>query len=177
MKFKVHITSLLLLCGTFSVQAKDIVLFNGKNPVSYTVNSNPSPVVNIALNMFSSDMQAVTGKKAKSKSDSPLAIYQLDALTDKEFKEVSRIDFPLNKIIVSKDAFWMGVKNDKLYIIGNNGRGTAYGILELSKISGVSPWIWWGDVHPEKKIAAYHQRQIPNPTSSFRRISRYIHQR
>ena len=167
MKFKVHITSLLLLCGTFSVQAKDIVLFNGKNPVSYTVNSNPSPVVNIALNMFSSDMQAVTGKKAKSKSDSPLAIYQLDALTDKEFKEVSRIDFPLNKIIVSKDAFWMGVKNDKLYIIGNNGRGTAYGILELSKISGVSPWIWWGDVHPEKKSQLiindkYQTLQVPS---------------
>ncbi len=167
MKFKVHITSLLLLCGTFSVQAKDIVLFNGKNPVSYTVNSNPSPVVNIALNMFSSDMQAVTGKKAKSKSDSPLAIYQLDALTDKEFKEVSRIDFPLNKIIVSKDAFWMGVKNGKLYIIGNNGRGTAYGILELSKISGVSPWIWWGDVHPEKKSQLiindkYQTLQVPS---------------
>lgn len=167
MKFKVHITSLLLLCGTFSVQAKDIVLFNGKNPVSYTVNNNPSPVVNIALNMFSSDMQAVTGKKAKSKSDSPLAIYQLDALTDKEFKEVSRIDFPLNKIIVSKDAFWMGVKNDKLYIIGNNGRGTAYGILELSKISGVSPWIWWGDVHPEKKSQLiindkYQTLQVPS---------------
>lgn len=167
MKFKVHITSLLLLCGTFSVQAKDIVLFNGKNPVSYTVNSNPSPVVNIALNMFSSDMQAVTGKKAKSKSDSPLAIYQLDALTDKEFKEVSRIDFPLNKIIVSKDAFWMGVKNDKLYIIGNNGRGTAYGILELSKIFGVSPWIWWGDVHPEKKSQLiindkYQTLQVPS---------------
>lgn len=167
MKFKVHITSLLLLCGTFSVQAKDIVLFNGKNPVSYTVNSNPSPVVNIALNMFSSDMQAVTGKKAKSKSDSPLAIYQLDALTDKEFKEVSRIDFPLNKIIVSKDAFWMGVKNDKLYIIGNNGRGTAYGILELSKISGVSPWIWWGDVLPEKKSQLiindkYQTLQVPS---------------
>lgn len=167
MKFKVHITSLLLLCGTFSVQAKDIVLFNGKNPVSYTVNSNPSPVVNIALNMFSSDMQAITGKKAKSKSDSPLAIYQLDALTDKEFKEVSRIDFPLNKIIVSKDAFWMGVKNDKLYIIGNNGRGTAYGILELSKISGVSPWIWWGDVHPEKKSQLiindkYQTLQVPS---------------
>ena len=36
-------------------------------------------------------------------------------------------------------------------IEGHNGRGTAYGLLELSRLAGVSPWIWWGDVVPEKR--------------------------
>ena len=26
-----------------------------------------------------------------------------------------------------------------------------YGLLELSRLAGVSPWIWWGDVVPERK--------------------------
>ena len=27
----------------------------------------------------------------------------------------------------------------------------AYGLLELSRMAGVSPWIWWGDIVPERK--------------------------
>ena len=27
----------------------------------------------------------------------------------------------------------------------------AYGLLELSRLAGVSPWVWWGDVVPEQK--------------------------
>lgn len=38
-----------------------------------------------------------------------------------------------------------------MVVEGNDGRGMAYGLLELSRMAGVSPWIWWGDVVPEKK--------------------------
>lgn len=38
-------------------------------------------------------------------------------------------------------------KVDKaLVIIGSDKRGTAYGVFELSKQIGVSPWYWWADV-------------------------------
>jgi hypothetical protein len=33
-----------------------------------------------------------------------------------------------------------------LVIIGSDKRGTLYGILEISKRIGVSPWTWWADV-------------------------------
>ena len=148
--FKIYITSILLFSST-TTQAKDVILFNGINNVSYETNSKPSATVSIALEMFSGDMQAVTGKKALEKKDANIIIYELDALTDKEFNEIGKLDLPINKVIATKDAFWMGVKNDHLYILGNNGRGTAYGILELSKIAGVSPWIWWGDIKPKEK--------------------------
>lgn len=39
----------------------------------------------------------------------------------------------------------------KLLIAGSDTRGAAYGILELSRSMGISPWIWWTDVIPEKK--------------------------
>jgi hypothetical protein len=38
-----------------------------------------------------------------------------------------------------------------LVIFGSDRRGTAYGVFELSKQIGVSPWYWWADVPIEKK--------------------------
>ncbi len=38
-----------------------------------------------------------------------------------------------------------------LFVLGSDPRGTAYGILELSRQIGVTPWIWWADVVPQKQ--------------------------
>ena len=40
-----------------------------------------------------------------------------------------------------------GVKRG-LVIVGSDRRGTAYGVYELAKRIGVSPWYWWADVTP-----------------------------
>jgi hypothetical protein len=40
---------------------------------------------------------------------------------------------------------WPGVDN-ALVIAGSDRRGTAFGVFELSKQLGVSPWYWWADV-------------------------------
>src|SRR5258708_5885826 len=37
-----------------------------------------------------------------------------------------------------------------LVIAGSDKRGTIFGIYELSKLIGVSPWYWWADVPPKK---------------------------
>jgi Glycosyl hydrolase family 115/Gylcosyl hydrolase family 115 C-terminal domain len=42
-----------------------------------------------------------------------------------------------------------------LVIAGSDRRGTAYGVFELSKQMGVSPWHWWADVPVQKKKALY----------------------
>lgn len=42
-----------------------------------------------------------------------------------------------------------------LIIAGADRRGTAFGVFELSKLLGVSPWKWWADVHPEKHNSIY----------------------
>lgn len=38
-----------------------------------------------------------------------------------------------------------------LFVVGSDPRGAAYGTLELSRRMGVTPWVWWADVTPEKK--------------------------
>ena len=42
-----------------------------------------------------------------------------------------------------------------LVIAGADRRGTAFGVFELSRRLGVSPWKWWADVHPEKHSSIY----------------------
>ena len=42
---------------------------------------------------------------------------------------------------------WQG--QPALVIMGSDPRGTAYGVFELSRRIGVSPWYWWADVNPE----------------------------
>lgn len=47
-----------------------------------------------------------------------------------------------------------GVKQ-YLVVAGSDERGTIYGIYEISRQLGVSPWYWWADVPPKKRSAAY----------------------
>lgn len=42
-----------------------------------------------------------------------------------------------------------------LVIAGSDRRGAAYGVFELSKQIGVSPWYWWADVPTQKRAAIY----------------------
>ena len=47
---------------------------------------------------------------------------------------------------------------DQLVIAGSDKRGTVFGIYELSKQMGVSPWYYWADVPVEKHDAIYVKR-------------------
>jgi hypothetical protein len=40
-------------------------------------------------------------------------------------------------------------KRQILFVIGSDVRGTAYGLLEISRLVGVSPWEYWADAVPE----------------------------
>ena len=137
-------------CSTL-LHAGSLVWFDGHSHVGYVAQSHYSPVVEIALNMFSEDMLAVTGQRAKADARGRLEIIELSELTNKEFKKLQKRKLPYQKVIARKDAFYIGVHNGHLVVMGDEGRGTAYGILELSRMAGVSPWIWWGDVVPQKR--------------------------
>ncbi len=66
------------------------------------------------------------------------------------------------------ESYCIGVKEvdgkSYLYIIGGDARGTAYGLMALSRLMGVSPWEWWADspVKPRKRIVdAFEQIEYP----------------
>ncbi len=42
-----------------------------------------------------------------------------------------------------------------LVIVGSDKRGTIYGIYDVSKQIGISPWHWWADVPPKKSASLF----------------------
>ncbi len=60
-----------------------------------------------------------------------------------------------------------------LVIAGSDRRGTAFGVFELSKQIGVSPWYWWADVPVKKQAAIYidaKQKLTDAPKVKYRGI-------
>ncbi|BAV06814.1 Glycosyl hydrolase family 67 N-terminus [Filimonas lacunae] len=63
--------------------------------------------------------------------------------------------------------------NATLVIAGSDKRGAAYGVFELSRQLGLSPWYWWADAPVQKKTAAYIPKgiyQFPSPSVKYRGI-------
>ena len=62
----------------------------------------------------------------------------------------------------------------KLVIAGSDKRGTAYGVMELSRLIGVSPWEWWADADPAKKeyfsTVTGSYRNMQSPSVEYRGI-------
>lgn len=137
----------------FPMLAQGAVWFDGKNPVTVATDTKTDLVVGTALDMFADDMEAVTGMKSKKAkgSDATIILIQLDKAGNSQKNKLRKIGVPTDELSKLTDGFNITVNGGKIYVTGTNGRGTAYGLLELSREAGVSPWIWWGDIVPEKK--------------------------
>lgn len=66
-----------------------------------------------------------------------------------------------------REGFSLSVEGRSLVIDGSDPHGTAYGILEVSRLMGVSPWEWWADVTPSKLESfrlpsGFHTEQSPS---------------
>ena len=57
-------------------------------------------------------------------------------------------------VIATVEKPFPGVEQ-ALVIAGSDKRGTIYGIYELSRQLGVSPWYWWADVPVKKRSEVY----------------------
>ena len=65
--------------------------------------------------------------------------------------------------------------DEALVIVGSDKRGTIYGLLHISEMMGVSPWVWWADVLPlvqEKVILPGEQCNLisKEPSIKYRGI-------
>ena len=134
-------------------QAKDVVWFDGVHPIGFNISKRCDPVVSIAANMFSDDMKAVTGMKAVAANEAKatVKVVQLDRMPATDSKKLAAEGIDVGGLRSKNDGFSISVANGQILIVGVNGRGCAYGLLEMSRKAGVSPWVWWGDVAPEHK--------------------------
>lgn len=146
------VTAMLSLSAGGAV-AERVEWYDGQHAVTYNVQKKADPVVSVALDMFAADMDAVTGKRAVegSEKQAVIRIVQLDKASGSVARALAKAGVPIEEIEGKTDGFHIAVINGQITVVGTNGRGTAYGVLELSRMAGVSPWIWWGDLVPERK--------------------------
>ncbi|MGI6232489.1 MAG: glycosyl hydrolase 115 family protein, partial [Prevotella sp.] len=161
----------LLILLPQSADASEFVWYDGSHPVSVKVEGKATPVVSTALQLFSSDMLAVTGHAAVTApaSRATIRVIQLDCFRGNR-RQLSQAGVPVDSLLRVPDAFYIGVVQGRQWlVVGSNGRGAAYGLLQLSRLAGVSPWIWWNDVKPQPRTrltvdASYHDYQRPSVT-------------
>lgn len=146
------LTLFLGVAAVGNLAAKDLVWYDGKQAVSYSIQKNVDPVVKVAAQMFADDMKAVTGKEAvMADKKVVIKVFELDKLGASFKKRLAKQGVPVMELQKKIDGFHISIIDSQIVIVGVNGRGAAYGLLELSRQAGVNPWIWWGDVVPERK--------------------------
>ena len=135
-----------------------ITIIGGNNQPVIIIDAKDYPVVEVAANFFAEDVQRVSGHRpavtnAVTEAHEMIVAGTLghSALIDKlvadgKLKHLERIqnrwEATLSQIV---EKPFPGVER-ALVIVGSDRRGTAYGLMQLSEMIGVSPWYWWADV-------------------------------
>ncbi|HEU5080592.1 MAG TPA: glycosyl hydrolase 115 family protein [Opitutaceae bacterium] len=151
------------------------------------VDQADAAVVRTASDLFASDVERVTGAtpkvidaKSLTRREAPVIVVGtlgksalIDGLVANGKLDPSSIRGRWESyIIATLDEPAPGVPR-ALVIAGSDRRGTAYGVFDLSKAIGVSPWVWWADVAPahreELVLAAGTHIQGP-PSVKYRGI-------
>ncbi len=135
--------------------AEDVARVAGVRP-DVVISSDAAGIAGPVLIIGTVGKSALLGDLASSGKLDPKAIegqweaFQVDAIAD---------PFP-------------GVEK-ALVVAGSDRRGTAFGVFELSKTIGISPWAWWADApvtrRPTLIVSADHHVQGP-PSVKYRGI-------
>ena len=171
MRYKTLFFLLTFVWTALSVTGKqrDFVLQSGI-PVPIACNSSEEQVVHTALELLRRDLQTVLSATAKVETNTGTIL--IGTAGRSELIDQSGVDTSVLK--GKKQAFLLTVSPEgKLIVAGSDGHGTAYGILEISRLLGVSPWEWWADVTPEKKklFKLFSKfRSVQSPSVEYRGI-------
>ena len=100
-----------------STLAKDIVWYSGHGSVAYSFTGKKSATVEMALDLFADDMEAVTGHRAEQRSGAVIEIFELDKMHDKDFRRLQRRKVPIDRIIAKPDAFSISVEGGHIVVL------------------------------------------------------------
>ncbi len=132
------ITLLLFQSATYA----QFTLKKGQN-LELNIAPNEEEVVNTALDILTSDYQRVFKANVNKRTHGAKLFIGTIGTGSQAEKFISKKE--IEALSKQREGFLMQVKGSKLIILGSDKRGTAYGIMELSRQMGVSPWEWWAD--------------------------------
>lgn len=184
------ISCLLVLCGslqasadlTFSQAAGGFPIVGSDANAVFIVDANDAEVVTTASRCVIQDIKTITGKQLAIRNnvregDLPIiagTIGQsaiLDALIADGKVDTTGLTgvweaYSLQLVQQPSENI-----SQALVIMGGTPRGTAYGLFEISRRIGVSPYVWWADVEPAPMSCIYVQgdkAQVEKPSVKYR---------
>lgn len=160
---------------TLGAQDFDLIHNDTGSPVYYKGNER---VVETAIDLFLKDSKLVCtrpGVRTGQITNRSVIVGIPDQ--EPQFQELlSRYQIDYSGVSGKWESFRLtAVKKGKesyLFVIGSDSRGAAYGVLELSRRIGVSPWVWWADALPERRtrVTLASDNQTHSPSVQFRGI-------
>ncbi len=129
-----------------------------ENPVQIYISPSDTNYtgIRIAAEAFAGDVFLVTGKKPEIVSEAsdlkgPAVIVGTMTQNPLIAGAVEAEAVNLAEIDGKWECYATRLVDGNLLIAGSDKRGSIYGIYRLSELIGVSPWVWFADVTPEKK--------------------------
>lgn len=151
-----------ICCAQFSLRSDQ--------PIKLACDNAEEKVVQTALKLFIRDYQSVFSASAAVDARQGNIIVG----TVGKSSLLKAVSADVSALTGKKQAFLLQVLPDgKLLVAGSDSHGTAYGIMELSRLIGVSPWEWWADVTPEKKtsfVLSTEYQTLQSPSVEYRGI-------
>jgi hypothetical protein len=159
-------------------------LVDGTSATNIVVETENAEVVNIAAEALASDIHQITGIKPKVVHELPATPFLMIAGTLGNSPLIQQLiaskKLDISKIQHKWESFTIATINNPfpkikqaLVIVGSDRRGTAYGLFEISRLAGVSPWQWWADVHPKPRKVLYainNNLTVGEPSVKYRGI-------
>lgn len=156
---RLMISCMVSLCGLYANAAEQFVRFAKSEKSVLELTQSADTIiydaadwtgVKIAVRNLRNDLRAVTGSE-----HAPVVVGTVgkSALT-KKYKAQC-------KMLKGKwEQYLLFVDNGKLVILGSDKRGTIYGIYELSRQIGVSPWYWMADAPIQQHQRLYIDKGV-----------------
>ena len=142
-------------------------------------------VVALAAQDFAADVERVTGirpgvRTQSADTNGPVVLAgtlghsaPIDRLVSAGKLDVSAVRGQWETFLIATVADPLPGVKQGLVVAGSDRRGTAFGLYELSEAIGVSPWSWWADVTPTRRVAlhlAAGMRRLGPPSVRYRGI-------
>lgn len=139
--------------GASSVFAQGFTIVSAKKTADIVISNNDFKVVKIAAEALANDIQLISDKRPNITNEPVKNSIIIGTLGNNELIEklIQENKLDVSTIQNKRESYLITTISNTLIIVGSDRRGTAYGIFEMSKILGVSPWVWWADVLPEKR--------------------------
>ncbi len=161
---------------TFAADGFGLIRRDKQTAVCY---NGQEPVVQTAINILFDDVKRVAeqGFIRSPKLQNGSVVVGVSGENTMLDQLLSTWNVDISSLHGQWEAFQLQVVGDKkesyLLVIGSDAHGAAYGVLELSRLMGISPWVWWADVVPAKRKELFlskNYRNIQKPSVQYRGI-------